>query len=356
VGRGRMVLALLVLLFGAGVMLAGCGPSQRERQLTASNRELAKQVGDLKVELAAAQKAGEQAKGALDQANQERDSAKKNLADTEAQAAIIAKQRDQALKDLSAAQSKIDALTSQLDAARAESDRAAASETQVADLQAKISDLQGQLDTANGDATRLKDQLSASQDALTKARGERDALMSQLVQAQTDRAGMQAQLTKAQQATAALKADVAQAQSERDALRSQLATTQQQGSELALQLQQTSGSLQDAQDRAASLTRDLRSVLQNQQGLQQLTQAQRNELADVRLRLEAAQGQVARLTGARGIYTVQQADSLWSIAQFFYHDGSRWPAILQANRHLIDKPQLIFPDMVLIVPAVGSSR
>ncbi|MEJ2357187.1 MAG: LysM peptidoglycan-binding domain-containing protein [Deinococcales bacterium] len=64
---------------------------------------------------------------------------------------------------------------------------------------------------------------------------------------------------------------------------------------------------------------------------------------------------MARLTGARGIYTVQPADSLSSIAVFFYRDGYRWPAIFEANAHLISDPDLIFPGMVLIVPELGGS-
>jgi nucleoid-associated protein YgaU len=75
----------------------------------------------------------------------------------------------------------------------------------------------------------------------------------------------------------------------------------------------------------------------------------------VRRRLEQAQSEVARLTGARGIYTVQPADSLSSIAVFFYRNADRWPAILEANAHLIYNPDLIFPGMVLIVPEVAGN-
>jgi len=66
--------------------------------------------------------------------------------------------------------------------------------------------------------------------------------------------------------------------------------------------------------------------------------------------LGEVQGLIARLTGARGIYTVQNADSLSKIAAFFYHDGLRWPAIFKANSHLIHHPDLSYPEQVLIVP------
>ncbi len=34
-------------------------------------------------------------------------------------------------------------------------------------------------------------------------------------------------------------------------------------------------------------------------------------------------------------YKVQSGDTLWTIAQHFYHDGSKWPAIAKANRRVL---------------------
>ena len=89
---------------------------------------------------------------------------------------------------------------------------------------------------------------------------------------------------------------------------------------------------------------------QQQAGLEQLTEAQKREMVELALELEQAQREVARLSGARGIYTVQNADSLSSIAAYFYRRGHRWPEILRANDNLIDDADLIFPGMVLIIP------
>ena len=47
---------------------------------------------------------------------------------------------------------------------------------------------------------------------------------------------------------------------------------------------------------------------------------------------------------------MQDGDSLSKIAAFFYRRASRWPDILRANSHLIDKPDLIYPKQVLIIP------
>lgn len=53
-------------------------------------------------------------------------------------------------------------------------------------------------------------------------------------------------------------------------------------------------------------------------------------------------------------YTVQSGDSLWSIAQKFYGDGSRWTEIQQANLashpSLATSPQTIYTGWVLTIP------
>ena len=118
----------------------------------------------------------------------------------------------------------------------------------------------------------------------------------------------------------------------------------------AAELESTANALGAAQARATALTDELGVLLDEQEGLQETTQAQRDALQAVRQQLEETQNEIARLTGARGIYTVQPGDSLSSIATFFYRNGNRWPDILAANANLIDSPDLIFAGMVLIVP------
>ena len=47
---------------------------------------------------------------------------------------------------------------------------------------------------------------------------------------------------------------------------------------------------------------------------------------------------------------MQPADSLSSIAEFFYRDGNRWPDILAANVDVIGNPDLLVAGTVLIIP------
>lgn len=50
-------------------------------------------------------------------------------------------------------------------------------------------------------------------------------------------------------------------------------------------------------------------------------------------------------------YTVVKGDSLWAIANRFYHSGAKWPTIYNANRGVIGhNPNLIKPGQRLLIP------
>lgn len=159
-------------------------------------------------------------------------------------------------------------------------------------------------------------------------------------------------------AQAALKQDMQQLR-ERSAAQAAQAAQKDKRIEA---LQSENGALQDKLDRQDVLQMQLQGLRgQNAALAEKLAaaetkaqtasgQTRRAELARIKTAFEQAQSVVARLTGARGIYTVQNGDSLSKIAAFFYHHASRWPDILRANSHLIDKPDLIYPKQVLIIP------
>ena len=50
-------------------------------------------------------------------------------------------------------------------------------------------------------------------------------------------------------------------------------------------------------------------------------------------------------------YEVKKGDCLWIIAKKFYGNGSKYPAIYDANKDVIGgNPNLIYPGQVLVIP------
>ena len=49
-------------------------------------------------------------------------------------------------------------------------------------------------------------------------------------------------------------------------------------------------------------------------------------------------------------YTVQSGDTLWSIADKHYGDGSKYLEIFEANRGLLESPEHIVPGQQLVLP------
>jgi nucleoid-associated protein YgaU len=119
---------------------------------------------------------------------------------------------------------------------------------------------------------------------------------------------------------------------------------------LSRELSSAERTLDKARARSAELNKSYEKLLKDHSKLTATDAARQEELARVRLSFEEAQTEVARLTGARGIYTVQTSDSLSSIAAYFYRDGNRWPDIHKENAFLTDKPDLIYAGQVLIIP------
>ncbi|MCG8440758.1 MAG: LysM peptidoglycan-binding domain-containing protein [Caulobacterales bacterium] len=70
----------------------------------------------------------------------------------------------------------------------------------------------------------------------------------------------------------------------------------------------------------------------------------------------SARGEAAARPASAGEaerYVVQRGDTLWDIAQDHYGDGRRFAAVYQANRGVIDGPDLIVPGQVLTLPAAA---
>jgi len=106
----------------------------------------------------------------------------------------------------------------------------------------------------------------------------------------------------------------------------------------------------DARARSAELNDSYQKLLKDHSKLTATDTARKEELTQTRASFEEAQKEVARLTGARGIHTVQAADSLSSIAAYFYRNGNRWTDIQNENEFLAANADLIYSGQVLIIP------
>ena len=56
------------------------------------------------------------------------------------------------------------------------------------------------------------------------------------------------------------------------------------------------------------------------------------------------------VTLEQGSYTVQSGDTLWSISETVYGDGSKYSKIFDANTDLLEHPDRIFPGQKLHIP------
>lgn len=63
-----------------------------------------------------------------------------------------------------------------------------------------------------------------------------------------------------------------------------------------------------------------------------------------------AQTEEAELKEGERIHKVDIFESLWSIAEKEYGDGSQWEQIYEANKDQIEDPKVIFPKQELIIP------
>ena len=325
------VTVLLLLMF----YLVGCGPNQTVKDLESRSAGLIGQVGELQLELEETREAASVIEAKLESR------IKGLLVENEQVKEEVINLDDQLVEIGGEVRSLIDereALQREFIAFKESSGRERNQE--IAALEAKVIEVRDR-------ETALEVELSLTKDRLAEAELSRVELSRrEVVAVESDLGGM----PDVEQANE-LKASLLRTLEERDTLLSQLNQLENRNESLSERLERTADELEAAQDLASDLTLKYETLLQETRELDEVGDDQQAQLQTIRQSLENAQNEVARLTGARGIYTVQPADSLSSIASFFYRNGNRWPDIANANRFLIsDNPDLIYPGMVLVVP------
>ncbi len=113
---------------------------------------------------------------------------------------------------------------------------------------------------------------------------------------------------------------------------------------------QTQQTLEDAKETAAKLNAAYREMVQDRERRSERPGGSDSRLKQLQGEVNAAQSLVARLSSAKDVYTVKPGDTLSAIAAALYGDRNLWPAILQANAHLLGNADAIYPGMVLVIP------
>jgi nucleoid-associated protein YgaU len=204
--------------------------------------------------------------------------------------------------------------------------------------QKKAADLDTRLGAATKQAADLEQRLRETEE---RAASEAQALQAQLAQAEQaaadERGKLQAQLTAREGEVGDLQARLQEAESGLTELRGKLPASE-------------GGTVSDeqVQGAAAEYLQSLRD-LHYKRG--EMDKAAWNE---ERSRLEHAlrdeQYLLAQSMSARSVYPVQRNDTLAKISREVYGDGNRWPEIFEANRHLLENPDRVFPGMTLVIP------
>jgi nucleoid-associated protein YgaU len=325
---------------------------QRDDLWRASEAQAAKQtaarISKLNEALAAAQGSGAQTQQKNTQLQQRLDELHAQSADQQKQLA----ERGSALTLAHQQQQKMQAQLAERNAA-------------LLQAQEQRQKLEAQLAAGKKAGQQQTTHIAALTDALQQARDRQQALQTEVDTANTARQAAEAQIADLQQKLASAQQQPAStapavltpATGGNESLQRRLAelqaqlnryTAQRPAAELAAAHE--SDDLAGARQRAAKLTAAYKAQLENAAKQKHVNTDTLDRLAAARSALEKAQAEIARIEGARGIYTVQGGDSLSLIAAFFYHNGNRWPQIFESNAFLVSNPDLIFPGMVLVIP------
>jgi chromosome segregation ATPase len=157
-------------------------------------------------------------------------------------------------------------------------------------------------------------------------------------------AGLEAALAEAQAQATARGEEAEQAAARNTALTAELA-------ELRGKLPVAAGgslSEEQVKNEAAGELAALRALYLKRGEMDKATwEGERDALEDS---IGERQALLVRVTGARGLYRVQRDDTLAKISHDVYGRANSWPKIYEANSHLLENPDRVFPGMTLVIP------
>lgn len=320
------------------VLLMGCGPSDKELSLEADNNKL----------------------------RYERDLTKKRADTLESKLTVLAEQFDSSKKNVEALESRVGDFNVLKESSKKSMQLVASLRSEVETLETELVTHKEKLTELDTRATKLsmlqqeteQQKLKAEEiiENNTRTISELKTANAELLVANESNLNKLSELSSLENV---MKAQLADQNDEMARLTKKLKESEKElqvfkdeKDNLSKTVSQTVEQLSDVRARAANLNKDYKAMLGKHAQLSRVSADNKQSLNNMRTTLETAQKEVARLTDARGIYTIQKGDSLSSIASFFYRDGNRWRNIWQANQYMLPKSDLIYEGMVLIVPKI----
>jgi len=355
------------------ILLTGCGPSQQEKQLSLQNTELKQEVSALVKNLESKKNNADQTTQQVIQLKQDLTEARANKGSLNTELKILQAKLKNSLQQREVTQTRLSSLKRKLEQDKTQHQQNKHGlETRIRDISRELK--QSQITTKQQslqdkieldkksmaveenlrtivEKNRKIDLLSETLKLVRNSEKLQSRKQREKINAlKTELNDTQQALNKFQRENSRLGDELRLQQEQIDKLQSRLTSTQAQEQDLSETLKQTESNLNQARLKASQLNTTYDQMLRERNQLLSRDFDKDNKITDMRIELETAQREVARLSGARGIYTIQQQDNLSSIARFFYHNGNLWQKIFEANSFILKDPDLIYRGMVLIIP------
>jgi len=342
------------------LVTSGCGPSDTELALENDKQKLRIERDSAKRQLRSANIKLEELTLSLKTSQENYDQLEDRVANLKQKKSLTTTSANKLVKKLRGQIKRLESQSSKLKQELLET------EAQSSDLHKKLQQIEVK-HSVNQEKSDNKDaklsQLEVEKRALIS---DIKSIRAEIIRLESASVDSQLTITELQKSNTTLQGQLVSAETENEeqkqrntALENELTITQKalksfkdEHKNLSKKVSLTAEQLSSIRSKAAQLNTDYKAMLDKHAQLKKVDSTKQHELNIIRNTLESAQGEVARLTGARGLYTIQENDSLSSIASFFYRDGNRWKNIWQANQHMLPKADLIYEGMVLIVPQI----
>ncbi|MGM0813773.1 MAG: LysM peptidoglycan-binding domain-containing protein, partial [Pseudomonadota bacterium] len=230
----------------------------------------------------------------------------------------------------------------------------------IASLEADKTSLQSELETAQAATEAARQEVSEQADRIASLEADKSALQAELESAQADTAAVREQAAEAlaasesevaslQAALAAAQAELARVSDERDALQ---VTAERELAALRAVLPPEEGGSLDAESARAAAAEPAETLREAHRAMRRSgadREALEATVEQAASDMQRAQSLLSRTEGGT-LYQVGEGETLSSIAARFYGEGNAWTRIYQANQHVLENPDQVWPGTTLILP------